>query len=51
MKVGTIGLGLILCVVAVVMFVLATFWGEDIWTRAQLVSLALAFFAASTRVP
>ena len=43
--------GLILCITAVVMFILATFWGEQIWTVPKLVALGLAFLAASTRVP
>lgn len=46
-----VGIGLILCIVAVVMFVLAAFWGDDVWSVSKLVALGLAFFAASTRIP
>ena len=45
------GFGLVLCVIAAVMFVLAAFWGEQIWTVHKLVALGLAFFAVSTRTP
>lgn len=46
------GFGLVLCLVAVVIFCLAAFGAHPgDWSSARLVALGLAFFAASTRIP